>query len=186
MGFLPFPSDDEFSPEAARAAAAFRAEHRAPLSNLDRTLLGSAPIFDAYLGWFQARDEVVPYLGERAVDLFALAICRAYGAPYPVAFYTKQLTESGDDPHAPHVTEAEALLLEWGAAIGSSAPIASELSSRVEETFQPKLRLALTAFAGLMVSVCVFTVVGQVPPEAEQSPPEAEQSPPEAEQSPPE
>ena len=40
MGFLPFPSDDEFSPEAAAAAAAFQAEHPGPISNLDRTLLG--------------------------------------------------------------------------------------------------------------------------------------------------
>lgn len=166
MGFLPFPSDDEFTPEAAAAAAAFQAEHPGPISNLDRTLLGSARVFDAYLGWFAARDEVVPYLGERAVDLFALAISRAYGASYPVAFYTAQLTASGDDPDAPHVTEAEALLLEWGAAIGSGSPVPAELTARVEETFQPKLRLVLTAFAGLMVAVCVFTVVGQVPPEA--------------------
>jgi hypothetical protein len=165
MGFLPFPSDDEFSPEAARAAAAFQAEHPGPLSNLDRTLLGSAPVFEAYLGWFRARDEVVPYLGERAVDLFSLAISRAYGAPYPVAFFRAQLTKNGDDPDAPHVTEAEALLLEWGAAIGGRSPIPADLTSRIEETFQPKLRLALTAFAGQMVAVCVFTVVGQVPPE---------------------
>jgi hypothetical protein len=165
MGFLPLPSDDEFSPEAARAAAAFQAEHPTPLSNLDRTLLGSARVFEAYLGWFAARDEVVPYLGERAVDLFSLAICRSYGAPYPVAFFAHRLAASGDDPDAPHVTEAEQLLLDWGAAIGSGSPVAAELTSRVEETFQPKLRLALTAFAGLMVSVCVFTVVGQVPAE---------------------
>ena len=81
MGFLPFPSDDEFSPEAAAAAAAFQVEHPGPISNLDRTLLGSAPVFDAYLGWFAARDEVVPYLGERAVDLFSLAISRAAERP---------------------------------------------------------------------------------------------------------
>ena len=165
MGFLPFPSDDELSPEAAAAAAKFRAEHPGPISNLDRTLLESAPLFEAYLGWFTARDEVVPYLGERAVDLFSLAICRAYGAPYPVAFFRAQLAENGDDPDAPQVTEAEALLLEWGTAIGSGDPIPGELTARVEQTFQPKLRLALTGFAGLMVATCVFTVVGQVPPE---------------------
>lgn len=162
MGFLPLPSDDELTPEAAAAAAAFQAEHPGPISNLDRTLLGSAPLFEAYLGWFTARDEVVPYLGERAVDLFSLAISQAYGAPYPVAFFRAQLTENGDDPDAPHVTEAEALLLEWGAAIGSGASIPAELTDRVEQTFQPKLRLALTGFAGLMVATCVFTVVGQV------------------------
>ena len=166
MGFLPVPSDDEFSPEAAAAATAFQVEHPGPLSNLDRTLLGSAPVFDSYLGWFTARDEAVPFLGERAVDLFALAISRAYGAPYPVGYYVSKLTAAGDDPDAPHVTEAEALLLEWGAAIGSGAPaIPADLTSRVEQTFQPKLRLALTAFAGLTVAVCVFTVVGQVEPE---------------------
>lgn len=166
MGFLPFPSDDEFTPEAATALAAFQVEHPGPLSNLDRTLLGSAVVFEAYLGWFAARDEVVPYLGERAVDLFSLAISRAYGAPYPVAYFRRALVANGDDPDAPHVTEAEALLLEWGAAIGAApAGIPAELTARIEQTFQPKLRLALTGFAGLMVSVCLFTVVGQVPPE---------------------
>ena len=166
MGFLPFPSDDQFSPEAAAALATFQTEHPGPLSNLDRTLLGSAVVFEAYLGWFAARDEVVPYLGERAVDLFSLAISRAFGAPYPVAFFERVLTAAGDDLAAPHVTEAEGLLLEWGAAIGSApTAIPAELAARVEQTFQPKLRLALTGFAGLMVSVCLFTVVGQVPPE---------------------
>ena len=58
-------------------------------------------------------------------------------------------------------------LCSWNGA-RPSAPgslIPADLTSRVEETFQPKLRLALVAFAGLMVAVCVFTVVGQVPPE---------------------
>jgi hypothetical protein len=167
MSFLPFPADDEFTPEAAAALAAFQAEHPGPVSNFDRTLLGSARLFEAYLGWFAARDEVVPYLGERAVDLFSLAISRAYGAPYPVAFFERALTAAGDDPAAPQVTEAESTLLEWGVAIGSTpTAIPAELVDRVEQTFQPKLRLALTGFAGLMVSVCVFTVVGQVPADA--------------------
>jgi hypothetical protein len=166
MSFLPFPGDDEFSPEAAAALARFQAEHPGPLSNLDRTLLGSAAVFQAYLGWFAVRDEAVPFIGERAVDLFSLAICRAFGAPYPVAFFERTLTAAGDDPDAPVVTEAEALLIEWGGAIGDNATvIPAELTARVEQTFQPKLRLVLTAFAGLMVSVCVFTAVGEVPAE---------------------
>lgn len=164
MSFLPLPADDEFSPRAAAALAAFQAEHPGPVSNFDRTLLGSARLFEAYLGWFAARDEVVPYLGERAVDLFSLSIARGFGAPYPVAFFEHTLASAGDDPAAPQVTEAEGTLLEWGAAIGANpTAIPTELTARVEQSFQPKLRLALVGFAGLMTSVCLFTVVGQVP-----------------------
>src|SRR5688572_15871647 len=126
MTFLPFPDDDEalrnsLSPEAAAALSAFQAEHPGPLSNLDRALLGSAPVFEAYLGWFAVRDEAVPFIGERAVDLFSLAISRAFGAPYPVAYFEHVLAAAGDDPDAPEVTEAEALLIEWGEAIGGDA-----------------------------------------------------------------
>jgi hypothetical protein len=163
--FLPFPADDELTPDAVAALAAFEAEHPGPLSNLDRTLLASATVFQAYLGWFAVRDEVVPYLGERAVDLFSLAIARAYPAPYPVAFFEQSLRATGDDPASPVVTEAESLLLQWGAAIGADpSTIPAELTERVAQTFQPRLRHALVAFAGLMSSVCLFTVVGQVPP----------------------
>lgn len=166
MSFLPLPADDEFTPEAVAARDAYLSEHPGPLSTFDRTLLGSAPVFEAYLGWFAVRDEVVPFLGERAVDLFSLAISRAYGAPYPVAYFEHVLRAAGDDPAAPVVTEAEGLLLEWGAAIGAApAAIPAELTARVEQTFQPRLRLALVAFAGLMASVCLFTVVGQIPAE---------------------
>ena len=166
MGFLPLPADDELSPESAAALAAFQVEHPGSPSDLDRTLLASAPVFEAYLGWFTVRDEVVPFVGERAVDLFSLAIARAAGAGYPVAHFERVLTAAGDDPADPVVTEAEGLLIEWGAAIGRGGAVPAELTARVEQTFQPKLRLALVAFAGLMVSVCVFTTVGQIPAEA--------------------
>lgn len=163
MAFLPLPGDDELSPESAAALAAFQVDHPGPISNLDRALLGSAPVFQAYLGWFAVRDEVVPYIGERAVDIFSLAISRAARAPYPVAFFEGGLRERGDDPAEPVVTEAEGLLIEWGTAIGGGGDIPAELTARVEDTFQPKLRLALVAFAGLMLSVCIVTRVGQVP-----------------------
>lgn len=162
MGFLPFPDDIEFSP----AAAAAFAEHQPDdvPSNLERTLLASATLYEAYLGWFTARDEVVPYLGERAFALFAFSIARGYGAPYPTAYFENYLREMGDDPANPQVTEAESLLMQWGTQIGEDATaVAPDLIARVEQTFQPKLRLALTGFAGLMVARCVFTVVGQVP-----------------------
>ncbi|CAN5141951.1 hypothetical protein BH11ACT3_BH11ACT3_18180 [soil metagenome] len=164
MGFLPFPADDEMSPDAATAREAFLAEHPGPLSNLDRTLLGSKVVWHSYIAWFELHDEIAPYVGERAVSLFSLAISEGYGAPYPVAFFRKALADAGDDPEAPQVTEAEQLLIDWGRALGAGpATVDPALAARVEETFQPQLRLALTAFAGFMVATALVTVVGQIP-----------------------
>ncbi|MEO6115005.1 MAG: hypothetical protein ABIP33_01365 [Pseudolysinimonas sp.] len=166
MAFLALSSDNELTPDAAEAAQRFLAAHPGPLSNLDRTLLGSASVFTAYTAWFALRDELIPFLGERAVNLFCFAISDGYPAPYPTTFFRRELELSGDDPLDPQVTEAERLLIDWGRGLGAgAASVPAELTQQIEKTFQPKLRLLLTAFAGLMVAVCVVTVVGQVPSE---------------------
>ncbi|HEY4152098.1 MAG TPA: hypothetical protein VGM38_02135 [Pseudolysinimonas sp.] len=164
MAFLALHGDDELTPDAAEAARQFLATHSGPLSNLDRTLLGSSSVFTSYTAWFSLRDELIPFLGERAVNLFCFAISDGYPAPYPTAFFRRELELSGDDPLDPQVTEAERSLIDWGRALGAgAASVPPELSDQVEQTFQPKLRLLLTAFAGLMIAVCVVTVVGRVP-----------------------
>jgi hypothetical protein len=164
MAFLALPSDDELTPDAAAAAQAFLSEHPGPLSNLDRTLLASAPAFAAYSSWFSLRDELIPFLGERAVNLFCFAISDGYPAPYPTTFFRRELELNGDDPLDPQVTEAERLLIDWGRALGvGAASVPGGLAEQLEQTFQPKLRLLLTAFAGLMVAVCLLTVVGDIP-----------------------
>jgi hypothetical protein len=164
MGFLALPGDDELTPEAKAAAEAFLAAHPGPLSNLDRTLLGSVEVFTSYTAWFTLRDELIPYLGERAVNLFCFAISDGYPARYPTEFFRRELELNGDDPVDPQVTEAERLLIDWGRALGAgAASVPSELGDAIEQTFQPKLRLLLTAFAGLMIAVCVVTVVGRIP-----------------------
>ena len=166
MAFLVPLSDDEMTPDAAAAAGRFLAEHRGPLSNLDRTLLSSPAVFASYTAWFGLRDELVPFLGERVVNFFCFAISDAYPAAYPSTFFRRELALTGDDPLDPQVTEAERLLIDWGRAIGSgAASTPPELTARVEQTFQPRLRFLLTAFAGLMVAVCVFTEVAQTPNE---------------------
>lgn len=165
MGFLPVPTDEEFSSDAAAAAARFQDEHPGPLTALDRALLSSVPVFDAYAQWFAVRDELVPYLGERAVTLLSLALSDAARAPYCVAAFRRELEESGDDPDSPQVTEAEALLLEWARAVGAdAAAVPPDLVARIQATFQPKVRIALAGFAGLMSAVCVFSLIAQLPP----------------------
>jgi hypothetical protein len=166
MAFLAPLGDDELSPDAVEAAQRMLASHPGMLSNLDRTLLGSVPVFEAYTSWFDLRDELFPFIGERAVNLFCFAISDACAAPYPREFFRRELERNGDNPLDPQVTEAERLLIDWGRELGADvASVAPELTARLSETFQPTLRLLLSAFAGLMVAVCVFTVIAGTEPE---------------------
>lgn len=166
MGFLPVPSDDELSDDAVAARNRFRDEHPGPLSSLDRALLNNVTVFEAYARWFDVKNELEALVGERTVTLFSLALSRAVPAPYPTAIFEEALRDGGDDPVDPQVTEAEALLLEWGRAVGADpSHVPAELVRRVEQTFKPATRAVLAGYAGLMFAVCIFSLVAALEPE---------------------
>jgi hypothetical protein len=164
MTFLPLTSYDDLD-DAARAASDRHAELTGgPANNLDATLLADLPSFTAYTQRFTLRDEVVPYLGERAVSLFCYAISQEYGGAIPTAYFRRVLTEAGDDVDNPQVTETEQLLIDWGRLIARDPHgVPDEMYARLEETFNPRLRTLLVAFAGLMVAVNLFATVGRIP-----------------------
>ncbi len=167
MGFLPVPSDDELSVDATVAASRFADEHPGPLNALDRALLNNVTVFEAYVRWFDVKDELEALVGERAVTLFSVALSRAVPAPYPTAFFESVLRDGGDDPVNPQVTEAESVLLEWGRAVGADpSRVSAELIARVEDTFTESTRAVLAGYAGLMFAVCVFSLVAQLEPPA--------------------
>ena len=164
MTFLPITNHDELD-DAAKAASDGHVErYGGPISNLDATLLGHLPSFTAYEEWFTLRDALVPYIGERAVSLFCFAISDEYGSPICSAFFRKLLTDAGEDLDNPEVTETEQLLIDWGRlVVANPNGVPDEMYARLEQTFNPKLRTILVAFAGLMVAVNVFTTVGRIP-----------------------
>ena len=167
MTFLPITTYENLAP-AARAAIDHQLEtHGGRLTTTKATLLAHLPSFDAYMQWYTLKDELVPFIGERAVTLFAFAISRAAGSAVSVAFFTEILVAAGedlDDPDDIPVTEAEALLMRWGTLI-ATAPheVDDELLASLEEAFSEKLRLILVAFAGFTVATNVFNSAGRVP-----------------------
>lgn len=133
-------------------------------SNVERALREHEPSRQAYAGLQRITDELVPYIGERAVSLFAYAIARGTGAQTPTAAYRKALIDGGETPEDPQVTETERLLLDWGAAIGADpSSVTDEMAGRLERAFSPKLRLLLVAFAGQVVAAAVFASAGRLP-----------------------
>ncbi len=164
MTFLPMSEDAELSAEALAAAERQVALHGGRITNMKRTLLGHVPSFDAYMEWYTLKDELEPYIGERAVSLFSYAISDANDCLVCSVFFRRILIESGDDPDNPQVTETEQLLLDWGRMIATDPNnIPPEFRARLEQAFSPKLRLVLVAFAGLMVATNLFNTVGRVP-----------------------
>jgi hypothetical protein len=103
----------------------------------------------------QLRDEIVPFLGERAVTLFAFAVADGYPCAPVAGPLRDEIEESGDDPLDPQVTEAERLLIDWGRLLGAG-PDADEpaLDARMAETFQPRLRELLAEYAESIRTRC--------------------------------
>lgn len=140
-----------------------------PMTSHDE--LTSSGGFTAYAQWYALRDELVPYIGERATALFSFAISDENKCVVSASYLRKVLTDSGENVDDPQVTEAEQLLMDWGRLI-ARAPhdIPAEMYARLESSFNPKLRLILVAFAGQMVATNLFNTVGKVPLDPELEP----------------
>ncbi|WP_349898341.1 hypothetical protein [Parafrigoribacterium soli] len=114
--------------------------------------------------WLELKDELVPWIGERAFTLFCYSISRANRCENDALAFRRALIDSGDAPENPEVTEAEQLLVDWGRLIVTNAhDIPADFYARLEETFSPERRLTLLAFAGQMLASNLVNTVGRVP-----------------------
>lgn len=119
------------------------------------------------LGWHALRDEIAPWIGERAVTLFSYAISDEYGSAVTTRYFRDILTAAGDDPNHPQVTETEQLIIDWGRLIASSPrDIPEAFYARLEGAFTPARRLALLSFAARVVAINLVNTVGRVPVDA--------------------
>lgn len=164
MTFLPISTPEALSPEAKAASDRQLELHGGRITNMKATLLSHVPSFRAYMEWYTLRDELVPFIGERAVSLFSYAISDANDCLVCSVYFRRILIDNGEDPDDPQVTEAEQLLIDWGRLIARTPDaIPTELYERLGQTFNPQLRVLLVAFAGQMVATNLFNMVGRVP-----------------------
>ncbi len=164
MTFLPITSHDALEPDA-RAASDRQVElHGGAITTTKATLLSHLPSFTTYMQWYTLRDELVPFIGERAVSLFSYAISDENDCLVCSVFFRRILIDNGEDPDNPQVTETEQLLIDWGRLI-ASAPgrIPLAFYAKLEAAFSPQLRVMLLAFAGQTVATNLFNTVGRVP-----------------------
>jgi len=100
--------------------------------------------------WSAARNELVPFIGERATALFAHAVAAGSGESAFAGSLRRGLIDSGEDLENPRVTETERLLIDWGWMLGRNPDAIDDATrARLDASFTPALRGILVRFAAV-------------------------------------
>lgn len=150
---LPEAETDEPRREALEHV---RAAH-GRLTNMKRTLARSPVALRSLMTWYELRDAIVEFLGERPALLFAHAISTATNCLVCSTFFRRILTDAGDNPDHPTLDERERLLIDYGRQLAHNPhEVSDDLFSRLKTTFDAEQVILLTAFGGLMVATNLF------------------------------
>src|SRR5262245_30761829 len=151
------PLDDAEADPAGRAALEGIVAAHGRTTNMKRTLARSPVALDALMTWYDLRDAVVPFLGERATTLFAHAISAGTDCLVCSTFFRRLLIESGEDADSLRLGHWERTLVDYGRQLAvDSHGVSDELFARLAVRLQPDQIVTLTAFGGLMVATNLF------------------------------
>ena len=157
------PLDLDSAPDDARAAA--RAHERVGrITNMKRTLLHSVPAFDALMTWYDLRDTVRPFLGDRRTTLFAHAVSSETECLICSTFFRRILIESGEDPDRLALSGEDAEIVAFGRALAVTPHrVPDAVFAPIRARYDDAQLVALTAFGALMVATNVVNNVLGVP-----------------------
>ena len=162
MSYLPMTNYETASPEVKREYDD-QITRAGRVTNMKRTLLHNIKAFHAYMEWYTLRDELLSFIDERAVSLFAYAISTSNDCLVCSTFFRKILVDSGDDPDNPALSETERLLMDFGHALGRNPNgVEAAIYSRLKEQFTVEQRVLLIAFAGIMAATNLFNNAAKV------------------------
>jgi alkylhydroperoxidase family enzyme len=132
-------------------------------TNMKRTLARSPVALRSLMTWYDLRDEVTSFLGERATVLFAHSISAATDCLIFSTFFRRLLIDAGDDPDDLRLDERELLVVDYGRQLARvTDSVGDELFDRLAGAFDADQIVSLTAFGGLMVATNLFNNALQV------------------------
>jgi len=156
MARIPPLDDDDTDPAGRAALEGIRAAH-GRVTNMKRTLARAPVALDALLTWYDLRDTVVPFLGERTTMLFAHAISAGTDCLVCSTFFRRILIDRGEDPDALRLDDWEQTVVDYGRQLAKDPHgVSDELFARLATRLRPAEIVALTAFGGLMVATNLF------------------------------
>ncbi len=157
----PFQNDDSDPVSRAALDEILSAHGRA--TNMKRTLARAPVALHALMTWYDLRDEVVPFLGERLTTLFAHAISAGTDCLVCSTFFRRILIDSGEDPESLRLDDWEQTIVDYGRQLAKDPHgVSDELFARLAARLRPEQIVALTAFGGLMVATNLFNNALQV------------------------
>ena len=107
--------------------------------------------------WYDLRDAVVPFLGERLTMLFAHAISAGTDCLVCSTFFRRLLIDSGEDPESLRLDDWEQTVVDYGRQLAVDPHgVSDDLFARLAARLEPDQIVALTAFGGLMVATNLF------------------------------
>jgi alkylhydroperoxidase family enzyme len=157
------PLQDTDADAGGRAALEGILAAHGRVTNMKRTLARSPVALRALMTWYDLRDEVIPFLGERLTSLFAHAISAGTDCLVCSTFFRRILIEAGEDPEALHLDAWEQTVVAYGRQLAVDPHgVSDELFGRLSARLRPEQIVALTAFGGLMVATNLFNNALQV------------------------
>jgi alkylhydroperoxidase family enzyme len=151
------PLDEAEADPAGRAVLDGIVAAHGRTTNMKRTLARSPVALDALMTWYDLRDAVIPFLGERATMLFAHAISSGTDCLVCSTFFRRILIESGEDPDSLRLDDWEQTVVDYGRQLAKDPHgVSDDLFARLAARLRPDQIVTLTAFGGLMVATNLF------------------------------
>jgi alkylhydroperoxidase family enzyme len=158
------PIDPNSTTPDRRAAHDAGVERFGRMTNMKNTLLHSIPAYDALMHWYNLRDTVHPFLGERLATIFSLAISADTDCLICSTFFRRILIENGENPDELTLDAREQLVVDCGRALAApSSRVTDEMYARLAAEFTQEEIVALTAFGAMMVATNIINNALDIP-----------------------
>lgn len=152
MARVPPLTDDAADPQARSALVAVAAAH-GRVTNMKRTLARSPAALRALMTWYDLREEVRPFLGDRLTDLFAHAISAGTDCLVCSTFFRRILIDAGEGPDDLRLDVRERAVVDYGRQLAADPnDVSYELFARVAAHFTHEQVVTLTAFGAPTVA----------------------------------
>ena len=150
------PVDPEAAAPEVREAHDKAIKRFGRVTNMKATLLHSLPAFDALMKWYDLRENVQPFLGDRLTDLFSHAISAGTDCLICSTYFRRALIDSGVNPDEVALDEREQVVVEFGQCLAKPfSRVPNEVYARLSALFTDEQVVALTAFGAMMVATNV-------------------------------